>query len=194
MHPCAIALIDPLVPTCFSQSGFRAGVWGRVPTYPCNDLTSDGGEGLRLGRLAVSPHLSPLGGLARLQGRSQVLENGRACHRRRPSHGRPTVFALREGHARASSVPATLTVMSRPLSRTLLREFVHAPCPNCGFLLQVQLVDAHVQAYRRCPCCRLQIRFVEPDGSVSGSMSTVDAAMNQLQRAFDSFNRNASLL
>jgi hypothetical protein len=58
---------------------------------------------------------------------------------------------------------------------------LEVPCPGCGYRLQVQLVDAHTQVWRWCPCCRTRVRLVEPDGSVSVGLTGADEAMRELE-------------
>jgi len=59
--------------------------------------------------------------------------------------------------------------------------WVEAPCPRCGYGVEIQLADARTQVWRWCPCCRVLIRFMEPDGSVSGSIAGAEEAMRSLE-------------
>lgn len=65
---------------------------------------------------------------------------------------------------------------------------VNVPCPVCGYGIEIQILDARTQVWRWCPCCRLRIRVVEPDGTVSGSLSGAEDALQSLadtiRRAF----------
>jgi hypothetical protein len=61
------------------------------------------------------------------------------------------------------------------------RLMVEVPCPRCGYGVEIQLLDARTQVWRWCPCCRVRIRMVEPDGSVSGSVAAVEDAMRSLE-------------
>ena len=54
---------------------------------------------------------------------------------------------------------------------------VQVPCPVCGYGVEIQLLDARTQVWRWCPCCRVRIRMVEPDGSVSGAIAGAEDAM-----------------
>ena len=58
---------------------------------------------------------------------------------------------------------------------------VEVPCPRCGYGVEIQLLDARTQSWRWCPCCRLRIRMVEPDGSVSASITAAERGMQSLQ-------------
>jgi hypothetical protein len=58
---------------------------------------------------------------------------------------------------------------------------VDVTCPACGFPFEVQLLDARTQVWRWCPCCRVHIRLVEPDGSVSRGLADAEAAMRDLE-------------
>jgi uncharacterized protein with von Willebrand factor type A (vWA) domain len=73
------------------------------------------------------------------------------------------------------------------LSGMFLRELVAIPCPSCGYQVEVQLLDARVQAYRRCPCCHVLIRLVDSGGSMYGELEKVDEAMAELDRALRRF-------
>jgi uncharacterized protein with von Willebrand factor type A (vWA) domain len=68
------------------------------------------------------------------------------------------------------------------LSDELLRAFVDAECPSCEYPFEIQLLDARVQAYRRCPCCRQLIRLVDRGGSMYGELEDVDRAMEELEQ------------
>jgi hypothetical protein len=57
---------------------------------------------------------------------------------------------------------------------------VYAPCPVCGYGMEMQLLDARTQVWRWCPCYRVRIRLVEPDGSVSGSLAGVEDSLQSL--------------
>lgn len=60
------------------------------------------------------------------------------------------------------------------------RLMVEVPCPRCGYGVEIQLLDARTQVWRWCPSCRVRIRMVEADGSVSGSVSAAEGAMRSL--------------
>jgi len=66
---------------------------------------------------------------------------------------------------------------------------LHAPCSRCGYLVEFQLVDAHTQVWRWCPCCRSRIHLVEPDGSVSGAVSGATEALNSLEETIRRLSR-----
>ncbi len=69
------------------------------------------------------------------------------------------------------------------LSFELLANLVSFPCPRCRYEVEIQLLDARVQAYRYCPCCRARIHLVDKDGSMFGAFEEVDHAMDQLNKA-----------
>lgn len=62
-------------------------------------------------------------------------------------------------------------------------------CPRCGYGVEIQLLDARTQVWRWCPCCRVRIRMVEPDGSVSGAVTAAEAAMNSLAETLRRMSR-----
>ena len=61
------------------------------------------------------------------------------------------------------------------------RVLVEVPCPRCGYAIEIQLLDARTQVWRWCPCCRVRIHLVEPDGSVSVSVDAAEEAMRSLE-------------
>jgi hypothetical protein len=69
------------------------------------------------------------------------------------------------------------------------RQLIDVDCPRCGYTFDIQLLDAACQVHRRCPCCRVGIRLVEPDGSVSGGIEDVEAADRDLERAMKGLSR-----
>jgi sRNA-binding protein len=66
---------------------------------------------------------------------------------------------------------------------------VEVPCPRCGYGVEIQFLDARTQTWRWCPCCRVRIRMVEPDGSVSGSIDAVEDAMQSLAESIRRMSR-----
>lgn len=66
------------------------------------------------------------------------------------------------------------------LSVEILNSFVPYACPMCSYELEIQLLDARVQAYYYCPCCRVRIRLIDSDGSMYGELEAVDLAMQEL--------------
>ncbi len=69
-------------------------------------------------------------------------------------------------------------------SDTILDSLIDINCPSCAYSFEIQVVDARVQAYRRCPCCRRLIRLVDSGGSMYGALEDVDDAMAELERTF----------
>lgn len=63
------------------------------------------------------------------------------------------------------------------------RQLVAVDCTRCGYPFEIQLLDASCQVRRRCPCCRIRIRFEEPDGSVSRGIADAHGALRDLERA-----------
>jgi hypothetical protein len=61
------------------------------------------------------------------------------------------------------------------------RIMVEVPCPWCRYGIEIQLLDARTQVWRWCPCCRVRVRMVEPDGTVSGSIRDAEEAMRSLE-------------
>lgn len=58
---------------------------------------------------------------------------------------------------------------------------MEVPCPRCGYGLEIQLLDVRTQVWRWCACCRVLIRLVEPDGSVSASITGAEIVMRSLE-------------
>ncbi|WP_433268998.1 hypothetical protein ACQPZF_05725 [Actinosynnema sp. CS-041913] len=73
--------------------------------------------------------------------------------------------------------------MPQALSLAMLQELIDIPCPGCGYEFEIQLLDIRVQTFRLCPCCRVQIHFVD-DGSLFGALQSVDESMRELRRFF----------
>jgi len=67
------------------------------------------------------------------------------------------------------------------ITASLLRAYVDAPCPACGYALSVQLVDVRTQVYRWCPCCKSRIHLLDDGGSTYGAMGKVENIMQQLE-------------
>jgi hypothetical protein len=74
---------------------------------------------------------------------------------------------------------------SNHLSTGLLFSLIDIACPQCGYVFEVQMLDATCQVTRMCPCCRVRIRLSEGTGDVSGAMREIDAQTDSLQRQLD---------
>lgn len=68
------------------------------------------------------------------------------------------------------------------ITESLLRAYIDAHCPACNYVLEVQLVDARTQVYRRCPCCRNQVRLIDYDGSVYGATGMMGRAVQEIEK------------
>jgi ribosomal protein S27E len=66
------------------------------------------------------------------------------------------------------------------LSHALLQSFVGVECPECGYALEIQLVDVRAQVYRHCPCCRVRIHLRDGGGSVYGVLEDIDNGLRNL--------------
>lgn len=75
------------------------------------------------------------------------------------------------------------------LSQELLRHWVDVPCPVCGYQFDVQLLDVRVQAYKRCPCCRVRIHLIDEGGSTFGALETINNAMSHFEQALGRLGR-----
>jgi ribosomal protein S27E len=77
--------------------------------------------------------------------------------------------------------------MSNSIGRQMEGSFIDVPCPGCGYVIDVQLVDVRTSAFHSCPCCRAQIHLVD-DGSANAGMNRVEEAIDgigdQLRRMF----------
>ncbi len=67
------------------------------------------------------------------------------------------------------------------------RAHVCADCPSCGYGVEVQVLDVRTQVWRWCPCCRVQVRLVEPDGSVSAGIDAAHEAAKELGKTIEEF-------
>lgn len=70
----------------------------------------------------------------------------------------------------------------------IARQLIEMECPRCRYVFDIQFLDASCQVYRSCPCCRIRIHFVEPDGSVSGGIQDIDSAFRELHKALKSWS------
>jgi hypothetical protein len=66
------------------------------------------------------------------------------------------------------------------------RTLIDVACPRCGYAIEIQLLDATVQAYRWCPCCRVQLHLVE-DGSASNAVTDVESSLTAFLRSLKGF-------
>lgn len=68
------------------------------------------------------------------------------------------------------------------VSTTFLDSPVDVECPDCGYPLEIEVVDVATQVVRRCPCCRKAVQITEPDGSIHGALAAVDSAERKLEK------------
>jgi hypothetical protein len=74
-------------------------------------------------------------------------------------------------------------------SNGLEGELIDVPCPRCGYVVEVELLDAVCQSYRWCPCCRVRVHFNEGRADVYGPLEDVESAMRELDEQIDELNR-----
>lgn len=67
------------------------------------------------------------------------------------------------------------------ITESLLRAYIEARCPTCNYALEVQLVDARTQVYRRCPCCRNLIHLIDYDGSMYGATGVAERIVQDIE-------------
>lgn len=65
------------------------------------------------------------------------------------------------------------------------RALVEVSCPSCGYGIEIQVLDARTQVWRRCSCCRVQTRLIEPDGSLSVEVDSAHKAMRDLENMIE---------
>lgn len=65
-------------------------------------------------------------------------------------------------------------------SYRLLSQLIEFPCPQCGYVVETQLLDVHTQAYRRCRCCYTLIHLIDSGGSVHGAIEDVKNSLRGL--------------
>lgn len=75
------------------------------------------------------------------------------------------------------------------LGRMLERSFVDAPCPGCGYMLSVQLLDVRIGRQINCPNCKIAVQLVDERASTHTAIETVGRAERELQRAIRNFGR-----
>ena len=68
----------------------------------------------------------------------------------------------------------------------LAKELLEIECPQCSYVFDIQYLDVSCQVRRECPCCRIRIHFIEPDGSVSGSIQDVGSAFREFDKTLRS--------
>lgn len=62
----------------------------------------------------------------------------------------------------------------------LLGNFVEYPCPQCGYYVEFQLVDAQTHSYIWCPCCRARIHLIDDTGTLYGAVADVSSQIAEL--------------
>ena len=59
--------------------------------------------------------------------------------------------------------------------------FIAVPCPRCGYELDVQFVDALLEATVFCSCCKSEMRLVDEEASAHDARRAVEGAVHDLQ-------------
>ena len=75
------------------------------------------------------------------------------------------------------------------LGWSILRSFASAPCPNCAYHLEFQLIDARCALMIICPACKSSIDLQDENASVWQSEQNLDAAEESLRRTVEQLNR-----
>jgi hypothetical protein len=69
----------------------------------------------------------------------------------------------------------------------IARSLIEFPCPSCSYEIEIQMLDAATQVWRWCPCCRVRIHIVEPDGTLSSGAQDMNRAIRDLGKPLRSF-------
>lgn len=75
------------------------------------------------------------------------------------------------------------TGMSESFSSVLLGSLTEFPCPVCGYVVEVEVVDVVCQVRRWCPCCRTAIQLIEAGGEMTGVLAGIDRAVGDLEES-----------
>jgi phage FluMu protein Com len=59
---------------------------------------------------------------------------------------------------------------------------VEIACPRCGYVQDVQLLDARLERRIFCPACKWAIQIVDDSASLHTSLERADQALKDLQK------------
>lgn len=86
----------------------------------------------------------------------------------------------RLGAANTSSTPSLGDpLQTHNIGPHLEASLVDIPCPGCGYVIEVQLMDVRTNSFHWCPCCRARIHLVD-DGSVNAGIADIEEALRKM--------------
>ena len=60
--------------------------------------------------------------------------------------------------------------------------FISAPCPKCGYAMDVELVSVQLQESIFCPCCKATVRLIDADASFHAAQVDIESTLRDFSR------------
>jgi hypothetical protein len=67
--------------------------------------------------------------------------------------------------------------------------WVEVECPNCGYSVDVQLVDAKSERTIYCHNCKINLELKDSEASVHSGLDSIDQALKDLERTLKNFGK-----
>lgn len=62
-------------------------------------------------------------------------------------------------------------------------------CPNCGYLIDIRLIDVKTQSTVSCYCCKTWLRLIDQEGSTHVGLDSIESALNDLKKTLKNFGK-----
>jgi predicted RNA-binding Zn-ribbon protein involved in translation (DUF1610 family) len=66
-------------------------------------------------------------------------------------------------------------------------QLIDAPCPLCGYELEIRIIDIRLESREFCPNCKATILLRDEEASTETGLREVDRAMRDLEKTFRRF-------
>lgn len=67
--------------------------------------------------------------------------------------------------------------------------WIDLDCPKCGYINELQLIDAKSENLLFCHNCKIEIQLKDEEGSVHSGIENINNAFKDLQNLFKNFGK-----
>jgi hypothetical protein len=67
--------------------------------------------------------------------------------------------------------------------------WVEINCPRCGYIDEIQLIDAKTEKTIFCHNCKVNIKLSDNEASVHSGINNINSALNELENIFKKFGK-----
>lgn len=67
--------------------------------------------------------------------------------------------------------------------------WVEVECPNCGYSVDIQLLDAKTERTVYCHNCKINLELKDSDASVHSGLDSINEAFKELEKTLKNFGK-----